>query len=320
MPDLQPFLHRIDRFQQRHAVLAFPLAVVKKFGDDQAGYLCALLAFFGFLSLFPLLLVLVTVLGVLLRGNPDLQHRLLNSALADFPVIGQQLKTNINGIGRSGFGLAVGIAGSVLGARGLADATQYALNKLWAVPYVRRPGFPHNWLRSYGIIAVLGLGVLATTGLSGIGAWGGHGAFGFGVQVASVVLSLLVNMGLFWLAFHLATAREISWRDQWLAAALAGVVWQVLQITGGLIVAHQLRNSSSLYGVFGVVLGLLAWLYLQARLTVYAVEADVVRIRHLWPRSLFPPPLNEQDKQVYRYYEQIEQRIDEEPSRKPGPC
>lgn len=313
MPDLRPFLHRIDHFQQRHAVLAYPVAVVKKFGDDQAGYLCALLAFFGFLSLFPLLLVFVTVLGVLLRGNPDLQHRLLNSALADFPVIGQQLKTNVNGIGRSGFGLVVGIVGSVLGARGLADATQYALNKLWAVPYVRRPGFPHNWLRSYGLIAVLGLGVLATTGLSAIGAWGGHGVFGFGVQVASVVLSLLVNMGLFWLAFHLATASEISWRDQWLAAALAGVVWQVLQITGGIIVAHQLRNSSSLYGVFGVVLGLLAWLYLQARLTVYAVEADVVRMRHLWPRSLFPPPLNEQDKQVYRSYEQIEQRVDEEP-------
>ena len=313
MPDLRPFLHRIDHFQQRHAVLAYPVAVVKKFGDDQAGYLCALLAFFAFLSLFPLLLVFVTVLGVLLRGNPDLQHRLLNSALADFPVIGQQLKTNVNGIGRSGFGLVVGIVGSVLGARGLADATQYALNKLWAVPYVRRPGFPHNWLRSYGLIAVLGLGVLATTGLSAIGAWGGRGAFGFSVQVASVVLSLLVNMGLFWLAFYLATASEVSWRDQWLAAALAGVVWQVLQITGGIIVAHQLRNSSSLYGVFGVVLGLLAWLYLQARLTVYAVEADVVRIRHLWPRSLFPPPLNEQDKQVYRSYEQIEQRVDEEP-------
>jgi len=316
MPDLRPFLHRIDHFQQRHAVLAYPVAVVKKFGDDQAGYLCALLAFFAFLSLFPLLLVFVTVLGVLLRGNPDLQHRLLNSALADFPVIGQQLKTNVNGIGRSGFGLVVGIVGSVLGARGLADATQYALNKLWAVPYVRRPGFPHNWLRSYGLIAVLGLGVLATTGLSAIGAWGGRGAFGFSVQVASVVLSLLVNMGLFWLAFYLATASEVSWRDQWLAAALAGVVWQVLQITGGIIVAHQLRNSSSLYGVFGVVLGLLAWLYLQARLTVYAVEADVVRIRHLWPRSLFPPPLNEQDKQVYRSYEQIEQRVDEEPPEK----
>lgn len=313
MPDLRPFLHRIDTFQQRHAVLAFPLAVVKKFGDDQAGYLCALLAFFGFLSLFPLLLVLVTVLGVLLHGNPSLQHRLLNSALADFPVIGQQLRTNINGFGRSGFGLAVGIVGSLLGARGLADAAQYALNKLWAVPYVRRPGFPFNWLRSYGIIAVLGLGVLATTGLSGIGAWGGHGVFGMGVQVASVVLSLAVNMGLFWLAFYLATAREVSWRDQWLAAALAGIVWQALQIVGGLIVAHQLRHSSSLYGVFGVVLGLLAWLYLQARLTVYAVEADVVRIRHLWPRSMFPPPLNEQDKEAYRSYEQTEQRVAEEP-------
>ena len=122
MPDIRPFLHRIDDLQQRHTALAYPIAVWKKFNDDHAGYLCALLAFFGFLSLFPLLLVLVTVLGVLLHGNPELQHRLLNSALADFPVIGQQLKTNVNGIGRSGFGLAVGIVGSLLGARGLSDA------------------------------------------------------------------------------------------------------------------------------------------------------------------------------------------------------
>ena len=312
MPDFRPLLDKIDCFQQRHSVLAYPLAVNKKFNDDQAGYLCALLAFFAFLSLFPLLLVLVTVLGVVLRGNPDLQRRLLNSALADFPVIGQQLKTNVNGLGRSGFGLAVGIIGSLLGARGLSNALQYALNKVWAVPYARRPGFPFSWLRSYGIIAVLGLGVLATSGLSAIGAWGGNGALGVGVQVASVALSLVVNMGLFWLAFYLATASEIRWRDQWLAAALAGVVWQVLQIVGGLIVTHQLRHSSSLYGVFGVVLGLLAWLYLQARLTLYAVEADVVRTRRLWPRSLFPPPLTKEDKRAYDSYEQMEQRVSEE--------
>ena len=315
MPDFQPLLHRIDDFQQRHRPLAYLVAVYKKFNDDQAGYLCALLAFFAFLSLFPLLLILVTVLGLLLHGNPELQHRLLNSALADFPVIGEQLKTNVNGIGRSGFGLAVGIVGSLLGARGLSNAAQYALNKVWAVPYVRRPGFPQSWLRSYGIIAVLGLGVLSTTALSAIGAWGGHGALGFGTQVSSVVLSLVVNMCLFWLAFYLSTASEITWRDQWLAAALAGVVWQVLQLTGGLIVAHQLRNSSSLYGVFGVVLGLLAWLYLQARLTMYAVEADVVRIRHLWPRSLFPPPPTGADEQVYDALSEMEQRIADEPEK-----
>jgi uncharacterized BrkB/YihY/UPF0761 family membrane protein len=208
-------------------------------------------------------------------------------------------------------GLAVGIIGSLLGARGLSDATQYALNKVWAVPYSRRPGFPQSWLRSYGIIAVLGLGVLATTGLSGIGAWGGHGALGTGVRAGTVVLSLLVNMGLFWLAFHLATASEVTWRDQWLAAALAGLIWQVLQIAGGLIVEHQLRHASSLYGVFGVVLGLLAWLYLQARLTLYAVEADVVRTRGLWPRSLFPPPLTKEDKEVYDSYKETEQRVAE---------
>lgn len=313
MPNLQRLLRRLDEFQQAHVTLAFPIAVWKKFNDDQGGNLSALLTFFAFLSLFPLLLVLITVLGLVVRNDPGLQHRVLNSALVDFPVVGPQLKSNIRGIAGSGFGLTVAIISSLLGARGLSNAAQNALNKLWAVPYTRRPGFPSSWLRSYGIIAVLGLGVLATTALSGIGAWGGSGALGVGVQAVSVALSLLINIGLFWLAFTLATATEITWRHQRLPAVLAGLAWQVLQLVGGLVVAHQLRGSSSLYGTFGVVLSLLAWLYLQSTVTLYAVEVEAVRTRSLWPRSMFPPPLTHEDNRAYRSYAETEQRIAEEP-------
>jgi YihY family inner membrane protein len=309
---IRNLVHRLDDFQQRHAPLAFPIAVWRKFSDDQAGNLAALLAFFGFVSIFPLLLVLVTVLGIVLQDDPGLQKRVLDSALVDFPVIGQQLKSNVHGIGRSGWGLAIGIIGSLLGARGLANAAQNALNQIWAVPQDRRPGFPSSWLRSYGLIAVLGLGVVTTTALSGIGTWAGHGATGLTVRIVTLAMSLGVNIGLFWLGMIMATASEVKWRNLWLGALLAAVVWQILQALGGYIVAHQLRHSSSLYGVFGLVLGLLAWLSLQATLTLYAVEADVVRTRRLWPRSLFTPPLTPEDKQAYRSYTETQQRVSDE--------
>lgn len=305
---IQGFARRLDRFQQRHAALGFPIAVWKKFTDDQAGNLAALLAFFGFVSLFPTLLILATVLGVVLRHDPGLQQRVLNSALADFPVIGEQLKTNIHSIGRGGAGFVIGAVGMLLGARGMANAAQNALNRVWEVPYVRRPGFPFNWLRSYGMIMVIGTGVLVTVTLSGIGTWAGHAGLGFGVRAGTLALSLVLNVGLFWLGLRLATAREIPGRDLRTGAALAALIWQILQTLGGYVVAHQLRHASSLYGVFGLVLGLIAWLYLQAQLTLFAAEIDVVRVRRLWPRSLFPPPLTPEDQEAYRSYRQVEQR------------
>ena len=106
---MQRLLDRIDAFQQRHRFPGFIFAVLKKFGDDSAGSLSALITYYAFLSLFPLLLVLVTVLGYVLHGNQDLQRRIIDSALGDFPVIGQQLRDNISSVKGNGIGLVVGI-------------------------------------------------------------------------------------------------------------------------------------------------------------------------------------------------------------------
>jgi membrane protein len=298
----------IDNFQKRHGFLGFPLAVWRKFSDDQAGNLAALIAYYGFVSIFPLLLVLVTVLGIVLQNNTHLQQNVLNSALTEFPVIGPQLRQNVHGLGRSGLGLAVGLIGTFLGARGVASAVQNAMNQVWEVPRRDRPKFPFSWLRSFALIGLVGVGVIVTTGLSGISAWGGNTVFGAGSRIGLLALSLVVNIGLFWVGLRVATAADVSTRDLRMGAILAAIVWQVLQFLGGYVVAHSLRHASSLYGTFGLVLGLLAWLYLQAELTLYAVEADVVRVRGLWPRSLFPPPLSEEDEKAYRSYAKVEQR------------
>jgi membrane protein len=283
-------IDEVDRLQQKWPWTAFPVAVWRKFSDDRAGNLAALIAYYGFLSLFPLLLLFITVLDMTLRNDPGLRETLLNSALAQYPVvgplIGEQIKSHASELPSTGLPLAASIVFLVLGAKGVASAMRNALCEVWAVPRDRRPGFPMSLLNDIALVLVVGIGLVTTTTLSGLAGGAGHILTGAGAAIGAVAVSLLLNVGVFWVAFHLAAARQVPWRDLRIGAAIAAVVWQVLQVAGGLVVTHQLRHSSSLYGTFGVVLGLVAWLYLQAEFTLYAAEMDVVLIKRLWPRSV----------------------------------
>jgi membrane protein len=296
-----------DALQQRHAWLAVPVAVWKKFGDDGAGNLAALVAYYAFVAVFPLLLVLFTVLDIVLKDHPGLHRRLLSSTLGHFPVIGPQLGS-IHPLSQTGLPLIIGLLGTFIGARSVATAMQNALNSVWEIPITRRPGFPWSWLRSFGLILVIGLGLMGTTVLSGLAGGAGHVLSGFGASLATLLVSLILNIGFFWLAFRLGTAREIGWRQLRLGAVIGAVSWQVLQYVGTYFVSHQLAHASSAYGTFAVVLGLIAWLYLEAELTLYAVEINVVITRRLWPRSIAPPPYTESDRRAFELYAQSQQR------------
>jgi membrane protein len=301
-------VHAADALQQRHAWLALPVAVWKKFGDDQAGNLAALIAYYAFVAIFPLLLVLVTVLDLVLKNDPGLQHQLLNSALSHYPVIGQQLG-HIGRLPESGLALVVGLLGTFIGARGVATAIQNALNAVWEVPFARRPGFLWSLLRSFVLLVVIGLGLVGTTVLVTLASGGADRVIpAFGGKVVALLVALTVNVAVFWLSFRLGTAREIGWRQLRLGAVIAGVIWQILGYVGGYFVSHQLAHASPLYGTFAVVIGLLAWLYLEAELTLYAVEINVVIAFRLWPRSVAPPPYTEQDRKAFQLYAQMEER------------
>jgi membrane protein len=278
----------VDRFQRRRPWLAFPVAVWKKFSDDRAGNLAALIAYYGFIATFPLLLVFVTVLDILLRNDPHLRSTLIDSALVHYPVVGDQIRNQLGSVTGTGLPLAVGIVVLVLGARGVAGAMSNALFEVWGIQRDRRPGFPRSWLYDLALVFTVGLGIVVTTALSSIAAGTGHLLTGLGAQVLAVAISLVLNLGVFWLAFRLASAFRVPWHDLRYGAAIAAVVWQILQVAGGYVVSHQLQRASSMYGIFGVVLGLLAWLYLQAEVTLYAAEVDVVLARRLWPRGLLP--------------------------------
>jgi YihY family inner membrane protein len=288
-------VRRIDRLQQTHTPLALAFGVIKKFGDDRAGALAALIAFYGFLALFPLLLLLVTILGFAMDRNSDLRASVLDSALRDFPILGQQLGAAIHPLQGSGLALAVGIIGLVWGALGVTQVGQLAMAEVWNVPGVHRPPFVKRLFRGFGLLGVLFLGLVATTAVASVSAFGG-GLPGRGV---TLVFSVALNVGLFVLAFRVLTVKTVPTRALLPGAVLGGIAWSVLQVAGAYLVAHQLRHASQVYGYFASVLGLVSWIFLGAQLTLYAAEINVVWARRLWPRSIIQPPLTEADKRAF---------------------
>jgi membrane protein len=300
-------LHALDRRQQRSPRLSFLAAVIKKFGDDQAGQLAALIAYYGFVSLFPLLLVLVTVLGFVLQGDPTEQHRIVDGALGQFPIIRDQLK--LESLTGSSVGLAIGVVGSLLAGMGITGATQNAFNRIWSVPFKHRPNFLHSRLRGLGMLAMLGTMSIVSTTAAGFVGTSSHSA---PAVVAGVVLAFVLNLALFMTAFKLLTAVEVSWRQLLPGVIVAAIFWQLLQHLGGFYVDHELKRTGPLYGIFALVLGLLAWLYLGAQLTIFAAEINVVHVRRLWPRSFFSDPLLEADMRALTSSAEVEERVHEE--------
>jgi membrane protein len=300
-------LHALDRRQQQSPRLSFFAAVLKKFGDDQAGQLAALIAYYGFVSLFPLLLVLVTVLGFVLQGDPGEQKRILDGTLGQFPIISDQLK--LQSLTGSSVGLAIGVLGSLLAGMGITGATQNAFNRIWSVPFKHRPNFINAHLRGLGMLAILGtMSIISTTAAGYVGS-ASHGA---AAVIAGVLVAFAFNLALFMTAFKLLTAVEVPWRDLLPGVIVASVFWQLLQHLGGFYIDHELKHTGPLYGVFALVLGLLAWLYLGAQLTIFAAEINVVRYHRLWPRSFFSDPLLEADRRALTSSAEVEERVEEE--------
>jgi uncharacterized BrkB/YihY/UPF0761 family membrane protein len=259
--------------------------------------------------LFPLLLVLVTILGFVLGNDVSAQQRVLHSVLREFPVIGTQLGDNIHSLHGHGLGLAVGLVGLVYGALGFAQAAQYAMAQVWNLPNVRRPNFWSRLVRSLALIGLLGIGAVATTVLAGVGTFGGARAL---ARLTGLSASLLLDLGLSVLAFRIVTPAAVTLAELVPGALLAATGWFGLQAVGGYLVGHQLRHMSPTYGLFAIVLGLLSFLYLAAEVALYAAELSVVRARRLWPRSIVQPPLTEADRAVLSAIARQEERRPEE--------
>jgi membrane protein len=265
---------RVDAYQRRHARAGYPIAVLYKFFDDTGGHLAALITYYAFLSLLPLLLLASTLLAVVLQGDAGAQHAVLTSALRQFPVIGDQLKQPQQLSGGT-LGVVVGSLGALYGGLGVALAGQSAMNTVWSVPRNQRPNPFKARGRALLLLATVGLAVLLTTGRSAVG--GGAGA------------SVLVNVAAFVVAFRLATARPLTVANVLPGAIAAALAWQALQLSGKAFVTHTVKHASATNSVFALVLGLLAFLYLTSVIVVLCAEANAVRVDVLYPRALLTP-------------------------------
>jgi YihY family inner membrane protein len=302
-------LHTLDRLQQKRPRLGFVAAVIKKFSDDNASSLAALIAYYGFLSLFPLLLVFVTVLGFILQGDQSAQNSVLHSTLSQFPIIGQQLQSNIHSLKGSVPALVIGVLGSLLGGLGITGAAQNAFNQVWHIPHKRRPNFLAWRLRGLGLLVVLGLlAIISTVAAGSVTAQ----TTGLVAVLGGVLIALVVNLLLFSAAFRLLTSKEVETRDLIPGVIVGALLWQILQHVGGFYVEHAVRHAKETSGLFAFVLGLLAWLYLGGQVTLLAAEINVVRARRLWPRSFFSDPLLEADMRALTSSAEVEERVHEE--------
>jgi membrane protein len=301
---------RVDAFQRRHRALSFSYAVVKKFGDDEAGRLSALVAYYGFFSLFPLLLVLVTVLGYALSDDPQLQADIVDSTLAQFPVIGAEIQENVGSLDGDPFALTFGILGALWAGLGALRAVEHAVNAVWDVPVKRRPGFVKSRLRAGAMLLVLGTGIVGVVLLGSAGtASDGLGPL---ATVLGAVAGLALAVAVFLVGFLVLTDNDVPWRDHVPGAVFGGVAFVVLQVVGGYYVRHVVQGASDTYGFFAIVIGLLSWMYLQARVALLAAEINVVRSGRLWPRGMLDDDLTDADERALRRLAYVEERIEPE--------
>ena len=300
---------RLDRFQQRHPSVGFPIAVVYKALDDRASHLAAIVTYYAFASLFPLMLLFVSGAGFFVQGDPALRRQLTSAVVRNVPGIGSELRRAINGFHGSGAGLAVGVVGVLYGALGAGQAAQTAFNQIYGVPRFCQPDPIRSRVRGLGLLVLLGAAVLISTGVTAVvsTANGLSSQLGTWAKVGGYALTFVINCGLFSVAYQLLTALELRLRDVLVGGILAGSAWELLQTLGARFIAHELSRSTALYGTFGVVVATLLWIYLEALALMLAGEVNVVRTRRLYPRALVSQwagyfELTTADEAAYRLY------------------
>jgi len=275
---------RADRLQQRHHALSFPFAVIKKYNDDQAGQQAALLTYYGFLALFPLLLVATSIADFIAQHDAHVRVRLLNDVASYFPVVGHELQQNIHSGHRTGLALIVGLLFALYGAQGIAKAIRNTLDSTWGTPRTKRSTFPISTLKNLELLFGAGLGLLLTTALASYATAAlGHS---FLFRLVPIALNAVLLYLLCMYVFLVGASQRRPRRDLRIGAITAVIGLLFLQTIGGYLITHQLHTTSGLYGQFALVLAILFWIYLLAQMFTYAIEINVVHTYRLWPRSL----------------------------------
>jgi len=236
----------------------------------------ALIAYYGFLTLFPALLLATTVLGFVLDNNPTLRADIVDTAIAQIPIIGREVLTETGGLTGSTLAIMIGILGAVWGATRAFVALQDALDNIWEVPLHER----HNLVirRLHGIVGLLTIaaGQLATVALTSIASYANVGLV---TQLFIALSAVVVNSAVIGTMFRYLTAAPATWKMVRFGAIAAGVGFTLLQLAGTNIVARLLSGAQGVYGTFASVLALTAWISLHATIALFSAEVNATRHR-----------------------------------------
>jgi len=287
----------VDAWQRGHAIAGFAFAVIKKFGDDRASSLAALMAYYAFFSLFPLLLVFVSVLGFVLQDDPSLREDIVDSTLSRIPVVGAQLGAGVEPLQGSSIALVVGIVGALWAGLGVTLALGRAFQDIHDVPRLEQRGPVRSRVRGVTMLVLLGVALIAASVLSGLATGGPFGdvAGRLGALAAALLANLLIFLAVFWLQ----TPRPRTARGVLPGVAVAAIGSLVLQSLGGWYVDATIAGATDTYGAFALVIGLMSWFLLGSNMLLIAAEVNVVRARRLWPRAL-AGELAEADRRALR--------------------
>jgi YihY family inner membrane protein len=306
---VQKIVRRADEVQRSHPALSFPFAVFKKFSDDRAGQLAALISYYGFFSLFPLLLVFTTIVSRVIRNDPDLQKRLLESALSKFPVVGTDIARSIGHLTGSNVTLVISLAVALWAGMAVVTAAQRAMDDVWDVPQAERPGLVRRAIRALTLLLVFGGSIAISTFLTGVEVRTGWTSTLW--ETLLLLCSVLVSVGVFAFAYRTLTVASVRWKDVLPGAIVAAIAWTILMLLGTWLVGRHIDQATAVYGALAWVIGLLAWIALAAQVFLLGAEINVVRVRRLWPRSLIEPAASEPDRRVLAS-EAREERADDE--------
>ncbi len=303
-----------DRAQRRRTAFGFPLAVLYKFFDDQGNYLAATLTYYAFIAIFPLLLLASSILGFLLQGNPELQASVLNSALSQFPIIGDQLGRP-EGLTGSRSAVVVGVLAASYGAIGLGQATQNIMATAWSVPRNSRPNPVRQRIKSLVLLGLAGLAVLAVSIFSATVTASDTTSLGMefaGLQRWMIRLGTFLIVGLVLTGLlRLAAPRSHRFGRAAPGAFFVAAGLQLLQWAGASYATKVLAGTSNMNATFGLVLGLIGLIYVAAVIVVMGVQVNVVLARRLWPRALLTlftdsVDLTDADRHAYALYAQMQ--------------
>ncbi|MBV8993573.1 MAG: YihY/virulence factor BrkB family protein [Pseudonocardiales bacterium] len=287
-------LERLDSFQQQHPALGVPIAVARKFIEDESINLAAVIAFWAFFSVFPLLLIFVTLLGYFL--SPSLQGDVLRSAANFFPLLNTDSIGHLSG---QWWTLVVGILSALWSGSFVVIAIQSAFNSVWAIPHAQRPGVGAQMWRGLVALGAIALGLVISTVISSYVIGTSLGVVG---RLAGYLIAVALDVGLFFVAFRLLTDRDVSTRDVLPGALLSGIVFWLLQQLSSMIIFRYLHNAERVYGNFATVITMLSWFYLQSVVTLAGAQLNVVLKERLHPRSLVTAPVTEADHRAYDAY------------------